>query len=167
MTTPADSAVAVTPPEAVPALAPRWRRLVAIMIDTAISLALITPLMIHFDIPAMSRAGIPIPTQLILLLSAYSIATFLLVNGYLLHAAGQTVGKWALRIAIVDMKFQRKSLSYLVAWRYLPIWVAAYLPGVGAVLSLIDVAFIFGKSRRCLHDRIAGTQVVGVARHRG
>ena len=37
-----------------------------------------------------------------------------------------------------------------------------WIPLIGTVFSLVDVGFIFGKERRCLHDRIAGTCVVQV-----
>ena len=67
-------------------------------------------------------------------------------------------------------------LANLVSWFYIPdTVVSATLPVVGQItlegipwpfpgtllwVPLIDAAFIFGSSRRCLHDRLAGTIVV-------
>jgi len=36
----------------------------------------------------------------------------------------------------------------------------AFVPYVGAVSPLVDVAFILRSDRRCLHDHLAGTIVV-------
>ena len=67
-------------------------------------------------------------------------------------------------------------LANLVSWLYIPdTVVSATLPVVGQItlegipwpfpgtllwVPLIDAAFIFSSSRRCLHDRLAGTIVV-------
>ena len=67
-------------------------------------------------------------------------------------------------------------LANLVSWLYIPnTVVSATLPVVGQItlegipwpfpgtllwVPIIDAAFIFGASRRCLHDRLAGTIVV-------
>ena len=34
------------------------------------------------------------------------------------------------------------------------------IPCLGAIYALVNVLFIFGDERRCLHDLIAGTKVV-------
>ena len=36
----------------------------------------------------------------------------------------------------------------------------ASIPVVGGLFALVDVLFIFGERRRCLHDHLAGTIVV-------
>jgi len=44
-------------------------------------------------------------------------------------------------------------------------WVIAgigFIPGIGTIVSLVDVLMIFGQDQRCLHDRIAGTKVIAV-----
>jgi len=53
-------------------------------------------------------------------------------------------------------------LGRLLALRTLPVWVAAQVPWVGGLLGIIDVLFIFGKDRCCIHDKIAGTKVINV-----
>jgi hypothetical protein len=42
-------------------------------------------------------------------------------------------------------------------------WVPLFLPllpFVGSLIAVLDLLFIFGPSRRCLHDQVAGTRVV-------
>ena len=67
-------------------------------------------------------------------------------------------------------------LANLVSWFYIPdTVVSATLPVIGQItlegipwpfpgtllwVPVVDAAFIFGSSRRCLHDRLAGTIVV-------
>jgi hypothetical protein len=34
------------------------------------------------------------------------------------------------------------------------------VPFLGGLVALVDVLFIFGPSKRCLHDLVAGTKVV-------
>lgn len=42
----------------------------------------------------------------------------------------------------------------------LPVYAIGSIPFLAALPSLIDVLFIFRKDRRCVHDLIAGTQVM-------
>jgi len=59
----------------------------------------------------------------------------------------------------VDMQGARGSFARIVLLRELPGWIANVTTGTGLVYSLVDVLLIFRRSRRCLHDLIAGTQV--------
>jgi uncharacterized RDD family membrane protein YckC len=69
---------------------------------------------------------------------------------------GQSIGKKFLAIKVIRMDGAPVSLSRLI-------WLRN---GVNALISiiplytLIDVLFIFGESRQCLHDKIADTTVV-------
>jgi hypothetical protein len=66
----------------------------------------------------------------------------------LLSAAATFIGLWlVLRMRVVSLL---QPLILLLA--------AARL--VGAVFSLTDTLFIFGRSRRCLHDFLLGTSVI-------
>ena len=48
----------------------------------------------------------------------------------------------------------------LIALRYLTTHAIALIPFVDFIYWLVNVLFIFGDDRRCIHDRIAGTRVV-------
>ena len=72
----------------------------------------------------------------------------------------QTIGKMLLQIRIVDMQGVRGSFARIVLLRELPGWIANVTTGTGLIYALVDVLLIFRRSRRCMHDLIAGTQVV-------
>jgi uncharacterized RDD family membrane protein YckC len=48
------------------------------------------------------------------------------------------------------------SLGRLILLRNVVVWVLSLIPMFG----IVDVLFIFGESRQCLHDRIADTIVI-------
>ncbi len=83
---------------------------------------------------------------------------YLLFNGYLLVTCGQTIGKLALKIRIVDLNGSRTTAERILWARTL----VPYLLGLVPIFRLVDALFIFRADRRCVHDFIAGTQVVKV-----
>jgi len=92
------------------------------------------------------------------------IPAYLILNGWLLWTRGQTAGKAAMSLMIVD--HQTGNCASL--WKLL--FVRALIPvvviAVGFfwwllwLLVLVDFCFIFRKDQRCLHDWIADTRVV-------
>ena len=92
--------------------------------------------------------------------SAGGFALFMLTQGYLLVQRGQTIGKALLKIRIVRRDGARVSATRLIGLRYGVGSLLNVVPAVGQVFGVIDALFIFGSSRRCLHDHIADTQVV-------
>lgn len=86
-----------------------------------------------------------------------SIAIVFLIQGYFLAHYGQTIGKMALNVKIVDQDSHEKpSLTRLFVVRECGMSVISILP----ILSLIDVLSIFGPGRKCLHDYWSQTKVV-------
>ena len=85
---------------------------------------------------------------------------FLLVQGYLLHTQGQTIGKKLLKIKIVSLDDKLLGIGKLYFVRYLTFSLIAQIPIIGALIGIVNVLFIFGQDKRCLHDRIAGTKVI-------
>ena len=90
----------------------------------------------------------------------------LLLIGYFIWSAvwvyryGQTVGKRAMGIRVVRMDGSRVAFSRFIFLRWLPLAVLGAVPLVRYVIGLVDSLLIFRASSRCLHDDIAGTQVV-------
>jgi len=85
---------------------------------------------------------------------------FILIQGYLLHTEGQTVGKKLLGMRIVRANGERATLGRLLGLRYLVGWVIVMIPFIGAIYALVDCLMIFRDSRKCVHDNIADTIVV-------
>ena len=89
------------------------------------------------------------------------LAVYAVINLRLLAQHGQTVGKRLVGVRIVDAATRRivpvwKSFGL----RVVVIQAVAYIPLVGGIFFLVDILFIFGERRRCLHDHLAGTLVV-------
>ena len=86
---------------------------------------------------------------------------FLVINGFLLASSGQTVAKRLLGMQIVSVHDGKiLPLGKIVTLRYLPVYIAPYVPVVGQIFGLVNVLFIFGAEKRCIHDYIAGTKVI-------
>ena len=144
-------------------LASRWRRLVATGIDAALVPALSLVLVATFGVVEDAEDFADSAWMLHVLLLA--IASYLLLNGWLLWQRGQTIGKRVMGIAIAgtgaDSQIVKAPLWRLVllrAWFFALLFGAVYLP-VG-IAVLLDHAFIFSRHRRALHDLLCRTVVV-------
>ena len=102
------------------------------------------------------------PTPQSLKMSAAAAWLWLVMQGFWLHRHGQTVGKRALRIRVVDLAGNKPNLWTLYVVRHLAFIAVMELPYVGLLIALVDSLAIFGPGRRCLHDYLAGTWVVRV-----
>ena len=136
-------------------LAGRIPRLGAVILDgfiyltPPVILAVVTPLLVH------GPGGETVAVVFIL------IAFFIvfLYQILLLIKDGQTLGKKALRIRIVKMDTGEN--GGFVPNVLLRLIVNGLL-GIIPLYGLVDILFIFRGDRRCIHDMIAGTQVVEV-----
>ena len=145
-------------------LAGRGRRLLATLIDLILVPAVSFLIMLVSGVleHAEDFAG----NQWMLRVLGLGIAGYLLLNGYLLYRRGQTVGKLVMGVAIVNAEDDRVPPFWkLICIRalffpllYLPLGYA--FAGPLTLLGLLDPAFIFRRSRRCLHDQAAGTRVI-------
>jgi uncharacterized RDD family membrane protein YckC len=90
----------------------------------------------------------------------FAVAVAFVIQGYFLAQYGQTIGKMALNIKIVDQESNEKpSLARLFVVREVGMSVVGIMP----LLSFIQVLFIFGSTRRCLHDHWSKTKVVNAS----
>ena len=142
-------------------LATRGSRFVAAMIDGMCNLVIAIPLLWAFGFydgfpgRTLSPLDMFFPTVV-------GFAAWIAIHIYYLRV-GQTIGKRAMSIRMVDADTgQVPSLGRLVGLRALPVTAITLIPVVGSFLPLIDVLFIFGQERRCIHDLIARTKVVVV-----
>ena len=102
-------------------------------------------------------------TEAVVWLGVIGMVVYAVINGRLLANRGQTVGKMAAAVRIVDAR-TREIVPFWKSFglRVVVIQALASVPAVGALFSLVDVLFIFGERRRCLHDHLAGTVVIRV-----
>lgn len=85
----------------------------------------------------------------------------LVVQIVMLSTRGQTIGKRLVGIRVVKYP-DASPAGFVHGWllRNLVPGVIQMLPWVGFAFFLVDACFIFREDRRCIHDFIAGTQVV-------
>lgn len=150
-------------------LAGRGTRLAAAMLDSILVMLVVIPAQIFSGFTERVQSQTAGVGEQIFF-AIFGFAVLLLFNGYLLATRGQTIGKALTKIQIIDRNSTHLvSLATIVMYRYL--WIlpftilVIFIPGASddiliQILAIIDVLLIFGASRRCLHDYIAGTRVV-------
>lgn len=155
-------------------LASRFKRLIARIIDGILSTLLF--MLCVYLIPGMwddymvaagaSMSASDLWQQMLfvydlslssLLQFALGLAVLFALQGYFLAHYGQTIGKMALNVKIVDEESHEKpSLTKLFVIRECGMTVF----GIVTVLALVDVLLIFGSRRKCIHDYWSRTLVV-------
>jgi uncharacterized RDD family membrane protein YckC len=148
------------------AIASRTQRYFAAMVDGLLQLAVVLPIQLFFHAwDGFPNASFTAVQQLVW--GVVNFVVYLLLDGYFLSQSSQTIGKKLLGLQIVDANSGApKPASKIVVWRSLPISLAALLPKIGVFFTLIDLLFIFGSRRQCVHDIIANTKVVKLSRAR-
>jgi len=141
-------------------LASRWERLWAALIDGLILMAIVLPVMYltgGFD--GISE-GVAPSFGYSLGLGSLAIVVFFVINGKLLINEGQTIGKRNQGIKISALDGSLANVKDHLIKRYSFYFLVGYIPFIGQIISNVNVLFIFGKNKRCIHDYVAGTQVI-------
>ena len=95
------------------------------------------------------------------LLAGLGWLILLVVQIWMISTRGQSIGKRLLGIRIVKFA-DHSNPGFLHAWllrNFVP-GLISIVPYIGFLFVLVDLCFIFGDQRRCVHDHIAGTKVV-------
>jgi uncharacterized RDD family membrane protein YckC/phage FluMu protein Com len=83
---------------------------------------------------------------------------------YLLATRSQSIGKYLVNTQIMDFDTgEPASFVKTFLLRSIVNGIINGLPVVGGCYGLIDILFIFGEERRCIHDHIAGTYVADIS----
>jgi uncharacterized RDD family membrane protein YckC len=142
-------------------LADRSTRFGAALLDGLIVGALVyAPMVIGALIGGMpavtdGEAGFP-GLGLAMGLAAVGFVAWLWVTIKFLKANGQSIGKKACGIKTVRRDHSPVSVSRVIWLRNVVNTILGIIPFYG----FIDVLFIFGESRRCVHDHLADTIVI-------
>ncbi|NOR57901.1 MAG: hypothetical protein GQ474_05190 [Sulfurimonas sp.] len=141
-------------------LASRWSRFWASMVD-GILMALITTPVFYFTGGLQEVDGDIVEQSITydVIMAIFGIFVFIILNYNFLIKNGQTIGKKILKIKIVDLDNKLPTKNILLN-RYLVYFLPGHIPVIGSWLSIINILFIFGKEKRCVHDFIAKTRVV-------
>lgn len=89
------------------------------------------------------------------------VLALMIVQVWMLSTRGQSIGKRIIGIRIVLAR-DGGHAGFVHAWalRNLVPGIISFLPWLGMLFVLVDILFIFGPQRRCVHDHLAGTIVV-------
>ncbi len=137
------------------ALAGPVARLMAHFVDWLIALAVYLPVLLA----AFLGSGDPESGFLgvAMMITGVAILVLVIYQLYLLSRDGQTLGKRAMKVRVVMYDDgSNPGFGRAVGLRLIVNGLVCIVPGY----ALVDVLFIFGAERRCLHDYIAGTKVV-------
>lgn len=147
-----------------PELAGRGARLGAAILDSIIVSVVIVPVMFAggywSSVMAAAAAGEQVAMATQLMWGVVGIAIAFAIQFWPLSQTGQTWGKKIVGVKIVDMAGDQPGVGVLLGRRYLFANGVALVPLVGWLISLVNILFIFRGDKRCLHDLVAGTQVV-------
>ena len=143
-------------------LSSRWKRLFGAIVDTLVQVAIVGPFLYFsgaWNEMIQNNGNLDL-TDTIGWFIAGEVA-FLAAQGYLLFNRQQTIGKWLLNMQITGIVDSKVPASKLFGIRYFLMHVLAQIPGAN-ILLMADPLLIFRKDKRCLHDLLAGTQVVDI-----
>lgn len=140
-------------------------RLVARILDGVITIPFAVPLMIGVGMMAPRSDDAPLnPSPLSLALigvSSLLLVGLLVYNLVLLAKRGQTLGKKWMSVRIVTHPDGANPGGVkTILLRGFVNGLIGMVPFLGFFYSITDICFIFREDRRCIHDLIAGTQVV-------
>ncbi len=139
-------------------LASRGDRIVARLLDSALVVMLCViiyfPNYLYLNISEDVETGVAvIATAVVIFFYVYQI--------YLLTTTGQTVGKRLVKIRVV--KNDTETVAGFTKNVLIRELLSDVIDVVIPIYGLANIAFLFGKEKRCLHDRLAGTKVVDVS----
>ncbi len=140
-------------------LASRWNRLWASLIDALTIIPITIPLMYFTGGFDGISEGIEPSLSYTLIMSLIATVIFLIIHGKFLIRDGQTLGKKVLNIKVVTIAGQYADIKVL-GKRYGFYWVVSQIPVIGPIINMVNILFIFSKSKRCLHDHVGGTKVI-------
>lgn len=146
-------------------LAGRWERLGAVILDSIIGFAFCLPGGVMLFLGGLMAKGSHSPNPALLLpgfaVLGVGILALIVIQVYLLVTRGQTIGKKLLGMKIVTYP-DESNPGFVKVWllRSFVNGIIGAIPVVGGIYTLVDICFIFRDDKRCIHDLIAGTQVV-------
>ena len=154
------------PVEQASELASPWARLAAVVIDILIYMAVsivavVIGLLVFGDgtIFSSDDSGTEGNVGFIILVVGAALIT-LIIQMVLLGTRGQTVGKIALKIRIVDGQTgAHPGWPRLVLLRSIVNGILTSIPILGGIYWIVDSLFVFRADHRTIHDLYSGTRV--------
>lgn len=145
-----------------PVLASRWARLAATVLDFVIVSGPAAAAVWYDFYETGHLPDGSIDFELVSLILGIFVMTTLVINVFMLHASGQTIGKKMLGIRLVRGDGRsHASVWRIIGLRFLPVYLLGrWIPVVGPAIWGVEALTIFGRERKCLHDYLADTLVI-------
>ena len=141
-------------------LASPWVRLAAVIIDGLIYVAIVVVFVIIAALTSGAGQSDEEFPLAIILAAAVAVIIFLVIQMVLLGTRGQTIGKIALKIRIVDVQTgDHPGWARLVLLRAIVNGILTSIPFLGFIYFLVDSLFVFRADHRTIHDLYSGTRV--------
>ena len=142
-------------------LASPWARLAAVIIDILIYIAVAIPLALIAVFTFAAEQLENDDTTGVVLFTLIGVLVVLIIQMVLLGTRGQTIGKIALNIRIVDAQTgEHPGWARLVLLRAIVNGILTGIPFLGTIYWIVDSLFIFRGDHRTIHDLYSGTHVV-------
>lgn len=151
------------------------KRLLALVIDQAIVIAAVLPILIHSGLSPFIREGDSIQDiqaqaqqltesipQHIMFLVAFLLVAVLITQTLMLIRRGQTIGKLVTGVRILDHQTNKiPSVTNILLIRTIITNIAYSVPAFGTIIVVVDAFMMLAdKQHRSLHDKLAKTYVV-------
>lgn len=146
------------------------KRILAVLIDQLIMIAAIFPLLMHTGMDVLSKPMTPAHVQSIvesvpnhiMTISALMILAVFVVQTLMLIKKGQTLGKMAVGLRILDKNsLSLPSVTNILLIRTVLTNIAYSIPMIGMLLLVADfIIMIIDKQKQSLHDKLAKTVVM-------
>jgi len=137
-------------------LAGRGDRFLAVIIDGLIA----SPMYVSAFFVYGATLKHETPSTLAILFTIIYAIALMVVNLILVSRNAQTIGKRVMGIKVSRKDGSRAGLGRIFWMRNVVNALPTLIPFVGSLYGLVDILFIFGESRRCVHDYIADTVVI-------
>lgn len=146
------------------------KRILAVLIDQLIMIAAIFPLLMHTGMDVLSKPMTSAHVQSIvesvpnhiMTISALMILAVFVVQTLMLIKKGQTLGKMAVGLRILDKNsLSLPSVTNILLIRTVLTNIAYSVPMIGMLLLVADfITMIIDKQKQSLHDKLAKTVVM-------
>ena len=141
-------------------LASPWARLAAVIIDGLIYVAVVVVFAIIAALTFSADQSDEEFPLAIILAAAVAVIIILIIQMVLLGTRGQTIGKIALKIRIVDAQTgAHPGWPRLVLLRAIVNGILTGIPFLGGIYWIVDSLFVFRADHRTIHDLYSGTRV--------
>ena len=139
-----------------PELATLWQRFAGNLVDGVV----MTLAWVPGAVVAPRYLGEQSP--LVPVLIVVPVLLVLLLQFWMVYRHRASIGKRVMKASMTAPDGSEASLWRILLLRALPVAALSAVPFANLLL-LVDALFIFGKSRRCVHDYLGGTIVVKAA----